>query len=422
MNYIDAMKYIEEKSKLGLVPGLDNVKELLRRLGNPEQKCKCLHIAGTNGKGSIFSFVQEILLEAGYTVGRYVSPTIMTYLERFQINKVNMSEERFAELLEIVSKEVDSMVNDGLNSPTSFEIETAIAFLYFSLEKTDYVLIECGMGGRLDATNVIETPIVSVFASISMDHMHFLGDTLEKIAVEKAGIIKAGGDCVSYEQNPIVAKVLKEKCNKKNARLFCVDEEDLYIKKTDLNGSEFVYKNQEYKISLLGEHQVSNAVTAIETVKLLDGISEADIYNGLRNTRWQGRLTKVKDEPLMYVDGAHNEDAWKILKKAVNKYFTNRRIIYIIGVLKDKEFKKMAELLADTMSVAITITPEGERGLDKEILADVLRECHVPCVKTASSSEEAIQIAMSHAKEEDVVLVCGSLSFISDYLRIGDNQ
>lgn len=416
MDYTMAMNYINEKAKLGSKPGLVNIKELLSRLDNPQNKCKCLHIGGTNGKGSIFSFVQEILLKAGYKVGRYISPTIFDYRERFQISKSYISEERMCQILEKVANHVEAMIKDGYDSPTAFEIETAMAFLYFYEEKVDYVLVECGMGGLLDATNVIDEPVIVSFTSISMDHMEFLGDTIEAIAKQKTGILKRGCACVSYPQLDAVKDVINEACVKDDISLVYADEECLDIVGYSIDKTEFIYKDKKYTIKLLGEHQVKNAITAIEIATLIDGVEDSHIMEGLEATTWSGRMTKVGEKPLMFVDGAHNEDAWRYLRDSINKYFTNKSIIYIIGVLKDKEYHKMIDILKDTMTHAITVTPNTPRGLDKVILAGLLEDVGVSC-HMADTSEEAISLAKSIAKDEDVILVSGSLSFIGDYLK-----
>ncbi|MBQ9232844.1 MAG: bifunctional folylpolyglutamate synthase/dihydrofolate synthase [Lachnospiraceae bacterium] len=419
MNYKEALQYIEEKNKLGIVPGLDNIKELLKRLGNPEARCKALHIAGTNGKGSIFAFVESALIEAGYKIGRYISPTIFTYLERFQINKKYMDEETFARLLETVAGKISEMEEDGYSSPTAFEIETVIAFLFFTEEKCDYMLIECGMGGTLDATNVIPAPVASVFAQISMDHMQFLGETLEEITKNKSGIIKEGSACISAPQNREVSKVLKSVCADKEDDYTEVKNKDIKVISEGENGISFNYKNNDYFIKLLGEHQIINAATAIETLKKLD-IDEQYIKNGLAKTTWQGRLTRVCESPLVYVDGAHNEAAWNTLRNNINKYFTNKRIIYIIGVLKDKEYQKMVDILCNNMEYAITITPDTPRGLDKKILAGLIEKKGVK-TDMAETADEALKKAFSYVGEDKmdcVIMVCGSLSFIADYLNM----
>lgn len=422
MDFAMAMKYIEEKTKLGTVPGLVNVKELLRRLGNPQNEVKCLHIAGTNGKGSIFAYVEQILLEAGYKVGRYISPTIFDYRERFTINKEYISKERLADLIGRISVVVEEMVAEGGYDPTAFEIETALAFLYYYEEKVDFALIECGMGGTLDATNVIANPLVTVMASISMDHMQFLGETQEEIARNKAGIMRPNGYTVSYPQKKCVQNILFEEADRLSCEMIFADSESVDKLNMNIMGSDFNYKGKVYHISLLGKHQIFNSITALEVVFCLrsrDIISLEDsvISSGLDNTRWAGRMTRVCDKPPIFVDGAHNEDAWMYLKNTINMYFTNSKIIYIIGVLKDKEYNRMLDILCDTMEYCITVTPNTPRGLSNEILRDLICERGIPA-ETAADSDYAIERAKSLAGDDGIVLVSGSLSFIADYLRL----
>ncbi len=416
MDLPSAKQFIEEKSGLGITPGIDNIMELLTRLGNPQKDVKCLHIGGTNGKGSIFAFLQDILMESGMKVGRYISPTILDYMERFQINGDYMPEEELPRYVKLVKEQVEAMVADGLTSPSAFEIETAIAFLYFREENVDVALIECGMGGALDATNVLENPMASVFASISLDHMSFVGDTVEEIAKNKSMIIKENSICISHPQRKKVSEVLKERCDQVNATYIEVDEENIAVISEGVEGSRFTYKNGEYEIALPGTFQIGNACTAIEIAQVVFELDYNLIAKAIMNTSWVGRFTKVNDEPLTIVDGAHNEKAWSELNSTINKYFTNKQIIYIIGVLKDKEYDKMVDILKDTMSYAIVITPDTPRGLDKEILADMLLVNGVPAT-TASTTEEAISLAYEEADEEDVVMICGSLSFLAEYLN-----
>lgn len=416
MDYPSAISYIEEKNKLGITPGLDNIKELLNRLGNPQDSCKCLHIGGTNGKGSIFAFLQDILMEAGMKVGRYVSPTIMTYLERFQINKIDMPEERFASYIHKVEESVSAMMEEGFSSPSVFEIETAVAFMYFKDEDVDVALVECGMGGKLDATNVMTRPLASVFASISMDHMAFLGNTLVEIASNKSHIIKAGSVCISHPQSDKVSEVLKNRCEQVGASYIEVDEKDIETVSEDVMGSVFIYKNKEYSISLPGTFQIGNVCTAIEIAHKVFQLEDDIIDRAIRSTNWLGRFTVVNNVPLTVVDGAHNEKAWSVLNSSINKYFTNRQIIYIIGVLKDKEYDKMVDILKDTMSYAIAITPNTPRGLDKDILSDLLLVNGVPAT-TAESAKEAVSMAYEMAEPDDVVMICGSLSFLAEYIN-----
>jgi dihydrofolate synthase/folylpolyglutamate synthase len=445
--YKDAMAYIDEKAKLGSVPGLDNITELLRRLGNPQDSVNCLHIAGTNGKGSVFAFVQTTLTKSGYKVGRYVSPTLFTYLERFQLSvdgKIGyMPEEAFVKILKRVAGMVSDMEADGLKSPTAFEIETAVAYLYFAEEKVDFALIECGMGGQYDATNVLSHPYLSVITSISYDHMQFLGDTLEKIAKEKSGIIKENGVCISAPQRAEVEAVLSEACVRKNAELIIVDKAAIECICMSIDGTEFSYKGENYSLSMIGEYQLVNAALAIEVLKFMkhreekvDAISvckknatgeikDIDIKSGLAATVWPGRFTIKSREPLIIVDGAHNEAAWQLLAETLKKYFSDRQFVFITGVLKDKAYERMADILSPLMEHAIAITPDNARGLKKEILQEVLqavlKERGDTC-ETANNAEEAYKKAYGwmeeHSEVSTGIVVCGSLSFLKEYMDV----
>lgn len=426
--YIDgleqAMNYIEEKSKLGSVPGLDNIIELLNRLGNPEKHIRCMHIAGTNGKGSIFSYVQTALCEAGYKVGRYVSPTIFDYLERFQLSNVgrsyNMPEQTFVDILNEVAGKVNDMEREGLPSPTAFEIETAVAYMYFAREAVDIALIECGMGGRLDATNVCESNLMSVLASISFDHMQFLGDTIPKIAYEKCGIIKENSICISAPQPDAAMSVIKDCCRTKNTELIVIDEADIELLSMDELGSDFIYKDKRYHLSLPGECQLINASVAIEVLDKFKKTGERsiDIEGALAHTSWPGRFTVISRAPLMIVDGAHNEAAWKYLADTLNKHFTKKQFVFIIGVLRDKEYDKMVEILSPLMKKAITITPESPRALDKETLRQLILDKGIECI-TAEDADAACREAIAWAgnSEDRAVMICGSLSFLKSYLE-----
>lgn len=414
MDFTEAMKYIEEKNKLGQRPGLERIKELLLRLGNPQDKVKCLHIAGTNGKGSIFAFMQDVLMEAGYSVGRYISPTIFTYLERFQINGTYIDEAVFAGALTRVAEQVKGMEKDGYMSPTAFEIETAVAFVLFLEAKVDFFLVECGMGGLMDGTNVISNPYMTVMAQISRDHMQFLGDTLSEIAYQKAGIIKQNGMCVCAHQADEVKAVIKKICEEKNTSLYCVNHSDINIVHMDIDGSRFLYKGQEYFISMPGDFQIINAATAIEAA-LQIGINSDMIRKAIAGTKWLGRFTVVRKNPYVIVDGAHNEAAWLSLKNSLHKYFTNQKFIYIIGVLRDKEYQKMVDIMHETMKYAVTVTPKGARGLENTVLSELITVKGVETV-TADNNSDAMEKALAKASEDDVIVVCGSLSFIGEYV------
>lgn len=458
MTYREAQAYMEQAAKRGSVLGLGPVTSLLQRLGNPQNRLKVIHVAGTNGKGTTCTFLEHLYRAEGLRVGRYISPTLFCYLERFQINGRYMEEQEFAALFSVVMTELSDMEKAGEPLPTAFEIETTIAFLYFLEQKVDLVVLETGMGGRLDATNVVERPICTVFTSIGMDHMQFLGDTIEQIAFEKAGIIKKGCPAVSYPNPPQVMAVLEEQFSLHNAEyppeqeglhnakklsgqesihnsrylaehdslhnikqtvpygFYKVEEKDIEIISETLEGSTFRYKGEEYGISMAGRYQIYNAVTAIETKLLLDG---SLVKQGLLEARIAGRFEKISDAPLIIRDGAHNPDGAHALRKSVQKHFTNGKIIFIIGVLRDKEYDKMMEILCPLADKVYTITPKNERGLS----GAKLRESVLPYCGDAEVCEDPLQ-ALERARrdwrrleeqgEKAVIIAWGSLSYIGE--------
>lgn len=420
MTYEEAQAYIKEKNLLGSVLGLDNIKELLKRLGDPQNKVKVVHIAGTNGKGSILACIDAVLRDAGYKVGRYISPTIFCYLERFQVNGKYMDEAIFAGYLTAVAAVVDEMKAEGY-VVTAFEIETALAFLYFYEIGVDMVLLETGMGGRLDATNVVDKPVCTILASISMDHMNILGNTIEQITYEKCGILREGVPCVSYPQTERVHKVVESYCSLHNIGLISPDCKELTIENSDLKCEKFGYKKVKYELGLLGKHQIYNAITAIEALEVVgtylkttgnNALKKVNIQKGLHNVKWEGRFEILCRNPYVIRDGAHNLDAAIQLRNQLIKHFTNKRIIYIIGVLGDKEHQKMLSVLGPLAQKAYAITvPDNTRALPAECLAEELKS-YIEDVVIAHSPEEALDAAMKEADASDVIVAFGSLYYI----------
>ncbi len=422
MKYDEAIEYINSLSKYGIVPGLDSIKELCKRLGNPQDRLKFIHIAGTNGKGSTLAYLSTVLRKAGYKVGRYVSPAIRCYEERIQVNEKMITKKALCEEMECMREICDDMVQDGFHHPTPFEVETAMAFDYFLKKGCDVVVLETGMGGRMDATNIIKTTLVSVIASISMDHMQFLGDTLEKIAREKAGIIKEGSKVVVLKQAPEVMEVVKEEACKNKAQMIVAEPELAKGIKYNIKGVKFSYKEfEKIELSLAGKVQVDNGVLALEVIRVLnDGmleVTEKAVREGLKETIWQGRFSVIGNNPLFVIDGAHNEDAAKKLADSIEMYFTNRRIIYIMGILRDKEYEKIIDLTAKYAQQIITVaTPNNKRAMDSLALAEEVmkRNLHVTA---AASIEEAVEMAYLFAAKEDVILSFGSLSFLGKVME-----
>lgn len=430
MNYISL---IEELKKRGSVPGLDAIEGLLTELDHPEEELKIVHIAGTNGKGSIFAYLSSILMAAGFKVGRYISPTISCYEERFQINGKYITKEKLERLYSTVQRAMEREEEKTGLKPTLFEVETAISFLYFKEENVDYALVEVGMGGRLDATNVIRHPELTVISSISYDHKAFLGDTLEEIAYQKAGIIKESCPVVLAENSEEVCKVIEREAKKKQVQCIKVKPEEYEVLQETPYGSTFLWKEQKYETKLPGSHQVSNAVTALVASEYLfhkdyEGnesrkcmVQELDIMNmraaqqgGIIRTSWPGRLEILQREPLFYRDGAHNPDGALKLASFLQKHFTNKRIIYIMGVLKDKEYKKMLGYLMPMAKEVYVFKPNNERGLSAEILADSIKEITDVTVMVEADVNTAVSKALANAESDDILVACGSLSFMEE--------
>ncbi|HZK58130.1 MAG TPA: folylpolyglutamate synthase/dihydrofolate synthase family protein, partial [Clostridia bacterium] len=316
MNYEQALDYIHGTYKFGSKLGLENTKYLLGLLGNPHKNLKVIHVAGTNGKGSVSSYIHTILKEEGYKVGLYISPYLEEFTERMIINGKEIPRERLAEVTEVVKEKVEQMVKDGKNHPTEFEVVTAIAFYYYAQENVDFLVLEVGLGGRLDSTNVVGDPLVSVITPIGYDHMEYLGETLEEIAYEKGGIIKEGGFTLLYPQEKEAMGVLENLCNERNNKLFVIDFDELTIHRSNMEEQVFSanilgksYNNA--KIKLAGLHQIYNACTALGAIEILKehrniNISDEAILGGLGNTKWAGRFEVLQKEPLIIIDGAHN--------------------------------------------------------------------------------------------------------------------
>lgn len=422
MTYKEARAFIDDTAKYGYILGLDTERELLRRLGNPQDELKFVHIAGTNGKGSTLAYISTILKEAGYQVGRYISPTIFEYRERIQVNEAYITEEAVARLAALVKEAGQAMLAEGFAHPTTFEVETAMAFLYFKEMECDLVVLECGMGGLTDATNVVKTTVVSVFAEIGMDHMGFLGDTVEEIAGIKAGIIKPGTIAVSAPQRTAVSAVLKRHCEEKNTEYREVQKSDIKDVKYIFEDQTFTYKEEtKLKPGLTGSWQIENAALAVEAVQALRDrgwkISDEALRKGLKDTVWQGRFTTVSRHPLFIVDGAHNRDAADRLRETLELYFPKKRKIFITGVLADKEYDYVMSQLTPLADRVITVmTPDNPRALAAEKLAEDVKQYN-PKVEAADSLKDAVHRAQAYAGEEDMILAFGSLSYLGDLIR-----
>ena len=425
MNYEEAMNFIQNTNKFGSVLGLDNIRELLERLGNPQDQLRVVHIAGTNGKGSTLAFLAGIFRESGYRAGRYVSPASFSYEERFRINEENISKKDLCFYMEKIKNVAEEMVRDGMSHPTMFEIETALSFLYFLDKKVDVVLLETGMGGRLDATNVVKKPIATVIASIGMDHMQFLGDTLEKIASEKAGIIKEGCPVISYDNTKEVNEVIKNKAKQMHAKVTFVNSAGIRVLQESLNGESFSYRSsdgrwyEKIEIPLLGRHQINNAALALETLNVIKNyycISDFQTEDGMRKTIWRGRIEILEREPMVICDGAHNPDGAKSLLSFLQNNFTNQRLIYIMGVLSDKDYEQMVQILVPAADKIYTVAPDNPRALSSRELCNCISKYHQN-VEERQRLAECLSEVRQKAEKDDVIIICGTLSFQNELIN-----
>jgi len=426
MNYEEALNYIHGAYKFGSKLGLENIRKLLELMGNPQDKLRFVHIAGTNGKGSTSAFISNILKEAGYKTGLYTSPYIERFTERIKIDGVEISGDDLARVTEFVAKKVEIMVSQGYRHPTEFEIVTSIAFQYYYEKGCDVVVLEVGLGGRFDATNVIKTPEVAVITAIAMDHMEILGDTVEKIAMEKAGIIKPNGHVVVYPQDENIINVFKEISEKNNCRIIIADKKLIELKEFNADGQTFNYGSlHSLKTRLIGRHQLNNAAVAIETANILQKkgwkINEDVIRRGIANAVWAGRLEVLKKDPLFIIDGAHNPHGALALTNTLMEYFPEKRKIFIIGVLKDKDYKQLVEAAAGMAYCFITVTPDSPRALAGDKLAEFIKS-YCENVVFSDTIEKAIEISSRIASKDDLICAFGSLYYRGEVRQLVLNK
>lgn len=374
MTYEEALAFIHGTYKFGSKLGLENIKLLLEKLGSPEKSLKFIHVAGTNGKGSTCAFIQSVLIEAGYSTGLYTSPFIETFNERIRVNHTLITSDELAQLTFKVKLKVDEMVCEGHQHPTEFEVVTAIAMLYYQMKQCDVVVLEVGLGGRLDATNVIETPLVSVITPLDYDHMEYLGHTLSAIAGEKAGIIKAGGTTVTYPQADEAQEVIRTVCYSQKNALVEVSFKDLEILSVEFGSLHFNYQETSYEIGLFAPYQAENAVVAIEVLKVLKDVhrfslTDEHIASGLKKAKWIGRLEIVSDNPFIIIDGAHNMHGIRGLAKSIDVLGKAYRLVGIVGILKDKDVEGMINVISPYLDQVITTKPDNPRAMSAEDLA-----------------------------------------------------
>ena len=418
MTYDEALEYIHGVNWTFCKPGLERISELCEKLGNPERKLKFVHVAGTNGKGSFCSMLESVLRAAGYKTGLYTSPYIKEFNERMRVMGKNIENDTLADITSRVRPIADAMAD----KPTEFELITAIAFQYFYESGCDIVVLEAGMGGRLDSTNVIREPLLSVITGIALDHTDYLGDTVAKIAAEKAGIIKDSSPVLYGGEDDEAREVIRAVAYDRKSEFFGVDYQKIERLDSTLNGTSFDYKgHKDIKINLLGLYQPKNAALVLEAIDILKNrglnISEGAIKCGLCDARWQARFEIISNDPLIIFDGAHNPQGITGAVASIKHYFSNKKVYVLTGVLRDKDYKFIAGELATVAARAFTITPQNQRALSAEEYAKVLSDLGVTA-NPYPSIEAALKSAKEAARSEGKPLLClGSLYTYADVIK-----
>ena len=407
----EAIDYIEHYGWSTTRLGLERTRELLQRLGEPHKQLKFVHVAGSNGKGSTCAMLDAILRAAGYRTGLYTSPYIQNFCERIRVDGENIPGEALADVTERVRAAAEQMEDH----PSQFELVTAAAMLYFAERACDVVVLEVGMGGELDSTNVIDAPEVAVITNIGLEHTEYLGDTLEKIAATKAGIIKPGCSAVCYDGAPEVTAVVRSACAARGVSLRFADYGKVKPLSEDLDGQRFLWNGKEYRLALLGQYQLHNAATVLETVAALRergwAIGEDAVERGLAEVRWAARMEVMQRDPVFLIDGGHNPQCAEALAESLRRLLPGKKVVFLLGVLRDKDYPRMMETLAPLAQEFICLTPISDRALRAEELAEHLHKLHVkatPC----TDIDAGLRAAFDAAGADGAVVAFGSLYLV----------
>lgn len=411
MTYDQALSYIHSLEKFGINPGLERIAALCNAIGNPQDELKFIHVAGTNGKGSTSTMLSEIMQTAGYKTGLFTSPYVVDFRERIQINGKMISQKDLAAFVSKIEPMVSELAANGVQI-TEFEFITAIAFLCFASNECDVVVLEVGLGGRFDSTNIIKNPLVSVITSISRDHTAVLGDTIEKIAAEKCGIIKQNGLTVSYPEQPVQAlevimKTAAEKCN----TLYIPSLDAIQIVEESIRGTQAVIDGLPLRVPFMGEHMVYNASVAVTAARAIcqRGImlSDEHIAKGIASARIPARMEILGEEPLTIFDGGHNVGCALALEAVIKRHLSGRKIIAVCGMMADKDYDAYLKIVAPLFKTLIATKPNNARALDAQKLADTAKK-HCKNIIATKSPMEAYNTAKELAGKDDVIIVCGS--------------
>lgn len=416
--YRQSVAFVHSMPSFSSRPGLNRIKRLLELLGNPHKKLEFIHIAGTNGKGSVSVLCSSALRQAGYKTGLYISPYVVDFRERFQINGEMISESEFVGLYKHVRRAYDKMLTEGVEC-NEYDFITALAMLFFSENKCDIVCLEVGLGGEYDATNIIAQPQVSIITKISYDHMAVLGDTIAEIAGEKAGIIKPNALCVSYpEQCDEALAVLMECCAAVGNGIIIPNSLQVDVIRCDSDGSEFIYDGWRYQLRLIGRHQILNCVTAIEALSHLPNfqLSKEQIAKGIFRAEFPGRLEKLHENPLVIVDGAHNSDGLNALYETISLFSCSPKIA-VIGMVNDKDWQNAFHKLRGVVDTVIATEPDSPRKLSAELLCERIKVSGIDVI-ISRDYRKAVTKGMNLAGKAGGLFAFGSLYLVSDIRRM----
>lgn len=414
----DAVNYYHSLLTFGVRPGLDRISLLLKSLGDPQKSLKFIHTAGTCGKGSVSVFLSDILTSAGYKTGLYTSPYVLDFRERIKIDGEMINSRDLCEITLKVKEKIDRLNSQNIVI-TEFEAITAAAFLYFKEKSPNIVVLETGLGGRFDATNVIESPILSVITSISHDHMKILGDSIEKIAFEKCGIIKNSRPVVTTSrQNPLALNVIREQSKIKNSPLY-ISDENCDILSESIEGTKISSNGLDISIPLPGDHQVENCLLALKAADVLkkEGypIPDGAIIKGIESSKIPARCEIISRNPLVILDGCHNESSAAALGSLIEKYLKNKKINAVMGIMKDKDVDKIISVLAPKFNKVFAAPSSNPRTIDPGVLAEKIRALGVDS-QSFGSVKDAYNTTLKETNPDDIIIICGSLYLCSDFL------
>lgn len=420
MTYSEAKQYLRKASERGSVLGLERVTEVLMLMGEPQNKVPVIHISGTNGKGSFGAMLTSVLRCSGYKVGGFSSPFITDVTDSFRINGTEISKEKFGEIIGYAAEKSETMEN----KPTEFEVQTAAAFELFAKEKCDIALVECGMGGDLDSTNVVSSPVLSVITNVQLDHCGWLGNTVGEIAEHKSGIIKKNCPVFFGGNNAEALEIIRRKADEMSAELYLADSSEIHSAEYSLSGMDFEYRDMKLHIPLAGTYQLDNTVNVLSCIDILRkkgfAIPDGAVKKGLAETKWHGRFEILSEKPLVIYDGSHNPDGIQCAADSINRYFGDGKIALLIGVMADKEYSLYADMLGRYIDRAFTVKPDNPRSLDAEKLAETFSAKGISA-ESFGILADGVKSAYAYAESRNIPLIAlGSLYMYREFREVFD--